>query len=184
MTTSKKVVTKDTVQAGELVADPAKGAVTAKIEGKLPDINAMTPTQIAAVIEKAAEIKKWLTAVEEHGMQMALKGETVPGMKLVKGRSSRDFDGEEKVVVKQLREILKDKVSDVDELLFTDPKLKTVAALEKEMGKDLFKEIASLVKTSDGKPTLVDMSDKRPALEIKSLAQRFAEDDEEVDEEY
>lgn len=183
---TKKVVTKDTVAAGQLIANPAAGAVAAQLEGSLPDITAMTPTQIAAVVLKADEISKWLTSVKELALTMSLKGEDVPGTKLVAGRSSRHFGSDEKTVAKEIRQRLKGKVDDVDEVLYAEPSMRTVAQMEKELGKETFKLISDLVVTSNGKATLVDLADKRPALAIESVKSQFAneKEDEEVDTGY
>ena len=55
-----------------------------------------------------------------------------------------------------------------------DRKLKTITALEKQLGKKRFTSLlGNLVVKPAGKPTLVPTSDKRPALEIQSATDEF-----------
>lgn len=55
-----------------------------------------------------------------------------------------------------------------------DRKLKTITALEKQLGKKHFTTLlGDLVVKPAGKPTLVPESDKRPALEVQLAANEF-----------
>ena len=56
-----------------------------------------------------------------------------------------------------------------------DHKLKTITALEKQLGKTRFTDIlGDLVVKPAGKPTLVPEADKRPALTVKDAATEFS----------
>lgn len=55
-----------------------------------------------------------------------------------------------------------------------DRKLKTITALEKQLGKKRFTALlGDLVVKPAGKPTLVPEADKRPALAIQSAINEF-----------
>ncbi|VEH82275.1 phage-associated protein [Corynebacterium kutscheri] len=92
------------------------------------------------------------------------QGKNWLGFKLVKGRSIRKYSDESAVA--QTAE-----AAGVD---VWDRKLKTITALEKQLGKKRFSDLlGGLVVKPTGKPTLVPDSDKRPALVIQSATDEF-----------
>lgn len=108
------------------------------------------------VLEHAAEWEAWLRETKENALQKALDGEQIPGFKLVEGRSNRKISNP-------------DRVAGILRLEGFDPdkprELKTLTALEKEVGKKRFQELCGkYIYKPEGKPTLVPESDKRPAL--------------------
>ena len=92
------------------------------------------------------------------------RGKTWSGFKLVEGRSIRKYTDE--AAVAQAAE-----AAGVD---VWDRKLKTITALEKQLGKKRFTELlGDLVVKPAGKPALVPESDKRPALTLGDAANEF-----------
>ncbi|CAB0855057.1 hypothetical protein FRC0360_00732 [Corynebacterium diphtheriae] len=122
--------------------------------------------EIAAVLAQLPQLKAWATDVEAHALSLAVnQGKTWTGFKLVEGRSIRKYTNEQAVA--QAAE-----AAGVD---VWDRKLKTITALEKQLGKKRFSELfGDLVVKPAGKPALVPVSDKRPALEIQSAANEFS----------
>lgn len=125
----------------------------------------LTDAEIAQVLTQLPDLKAWAADVETHALSLAVnQGKTWPGFKLVEGRSIRKYSDESAVA--QAAE-----AAGVD---VWDRKLKTITALEKQLGKKRFTTLlGDLVVKPAGKPTLVPESDKRPALEIQSAANEF-----------
>lgn len=126
----------------------------------------LSDVEISEVLAKLPELKAWASDVEAYALSLAVnQGKTWAGFKLVEGRSIRKYSDEAKVV--ETAETAG--VSDIYE-----KKLKTITALEKQLGKKRFNELlGSLIVKPPGKPTLVPETDKRPALQTASVADEF-----------
>ena len=120
----------------------------------------LTNEEIAEILDRAPEIKKWLDHVEQYALNKALtEGEEFPGWKVVAGRSNRKISDEESLLF-----LLEAEGFDDDEIL--KPRaLQAIGQLEKVVGKKRFAELASdFIVKPEGKPVLVTEKDKRPAL--------------------
>ena len=120
----------------------------------------LTNEEIAEILDRAPEIKKWLDHVEQYALNKALtEGEEFPGWKVVAGRSNRKISDEESLLF-----LLEAEGFDDDEIL--KPRaLQAIGQLEKVVGKKRFVELASdFIVKPEGKPVLVTEKDKRPAL--------------------
>ncbi|CAB4136249.1 Protein of unknown function DUF2800 [uncultured Caudovirales phage] len=118
----------------------------------------LTPDEISHVLEQMDAIRSWLTAVEEYALGEAIEGKDWPGYKLVEGRSNRTITDTDKAA-----EILLQNGMTAEQVW--TKKLNTITALEKEMGKAAFNNaLSAYIAKPPGKPTLVPISDKRPAL--------------------
>lgn len=129
-------------------------------------------TEIEAVLEKADELAAWAADVKEFALQAAIGGKEWTSWKLVEGRSNRRYVNDEAVAATVTN-------AGYDPY---EKKLLGITAMSALLGKKNFKEIiesAGLVEKPKGKPTLVPMSDKRPAMNISkaaSAADDFKED--------
>lgn len=125
----------------------------------------LSDAEIAQVLAQLPDLKAWAADVEAHALSLAVnQGKTWPGFKLVEGRSIRKYSDESAVA--QAAE-----TAGVD---VWEQKLKTITALEKQLGKKHFTTVfGDLVVKPAGKPTLVPESDRRPALEIQSATDEF-----------
>lgn len=120
----------------------------------------LTNDEIAEILDRAAEIKKWIEHVEQFALHKALTdNEEYPGFKLVAGRSNRKITDDEGLAM--LLEL-----EGFDEADIMKPRaLQSIGALEKVVGKQKFSELAEdFIIKPEGKPALVPVSDKRPAL--------------------
>lgn len=120
----------------------------------------LTNEEIAEILDRAPEIKKWIEHVESFALNKALtEGEEYPGWKLVAGRSNRKIsDSEGLLMVLEVEGF-------EDEDILKPQELKAIGQLEKVVGKKKFAELsADYVIKPEGKPVLVVESDKRPAL--------------------
>ncbi|MDE1654353.1 DUF2800 domain-containing protein [Actinotignum schaalii] len=127
----------------------------------------LTDTEIADVLARLPELKAWATDVEAHALSLAVnQGKQWAGFKLVEGRSIRKYIDEAKVAeVAQAAGI-----TDI-----WQQRLKTITALEKQLGKKRFNELfAGLVVKPAGKPALVPETDKRPALKTCGADTEFS----------
>lgn len=118
----------------------------------------LTPEAIAEILTKVGPFKSWLSELEDYAQQEALKGNFPPGFKLVEGRSNRVISNETGLVKKLVSMGLKKKDMYVTSLL-------ALGKLENLVGKQAFNESCKeFVTKPKGAPTLVPVSDKRPAI--------------------
>ena len=125
----------------------------AKYDFKPPDL--LTDQEISIVLSQCDELIRWANDVKEYALDYMMKGNEIPGFKIVEGRSNRKYLDEQKVA---------DVVTDAG----YDPyekKLLPITSMTKRLGKEKFNELlGSLVVKPQGKPTLVDESDSRPPM--------------------
>lgn len=125
----------------------------------------LTDLETVSILQAAKDIKRWLTDIEDYALGKALDGYDWPGMKLVEGRSKRVISDPDAAAA-----ALIDKGFDAD-AVYKPRELQTLTALEKLVGKkSLAEALGSLIEKPDGKPTLVELSDKRPPLDITAKA--------------
>lgn len=135
----------------------------AEVSPKLPEVKHLTDEQIVRVMEHRKLVTSWLDSVEEYALNKLMHGEKVPGLKLVKGRSRREWRDENAVVQK-----------------FGDKAFKTevlsVSQAEKILGKQ---NIEGLFDSIEGSLQVAHDSDKRKAItNAKDDFQvQFTEDD-------
>jgi len=135
--------------------------------------NRLTTEEFLYWLDRADIIMKAMKDIKASALKKAAAGETVPGYKLVAGRSNRGFRDREKVA-----EVLAG-LENPDR--FWKPKvLLGPGAVEKELGAKRFKTLLeTYVVKPPGKPTLAPESDSRPALDPSIAAESAFGDDEE-----
>lgn len=140
----------------------------AKQEFALRDPEHLTIEQIVAVLGKADEAIAWLNDVKAHALKQAKRGEEIPGFKLVEGGSNRKYASPDEVASKL-------KEAGYADAVIYERSLLGITAMEKAIGKKRFAELLNdLVVKPAGKPTLVPVDDKRPALcSVASAAADF-----------
>ncbi|MCC8043872.1 MAG: DUF2800 domain-containing protein [Clostridiales bacterium] len=123
----------------------------------------LTDAEVGDLLIRGKELAKWLGDLQDYALNAILDGKVIPGWKLVEGRSDRKFTDMDAVIERF-------KVAGYEEAMLYERKPKTLTALEKLMGKKDFAEKIgspgqpdSLVMKAPGKPTLVEVSDKREA---------------------
>ena len=122
-----------------------------------PDL--LTNEQIAELLKKVGHLKTWIANLEAYAMEQALAGKPVPGFKVVEGRSLRTIP-DQAAAVKALA------AAGLAEDSYLRPReLKTISDLEKLLTKKGFNTLlGQYVVKPQGKPTLVEDSDPRPAM--------------------
>jgi len=113
-------------------------------------------------------LKKFLDDVREHGYKMAINGLTVPGCKLVAGRSSRKWVDEA-----EAERLLRQKFN-LDTIM--PRSLLSVAQAEKllktiETGTRFSNLLQANISKPEGAPTLVSEDDPRPAIDSNPVSE-------------
>ncbi len=138
----------------------------AAFEFALPPL--LSNEEICQIYGRLDDLVAWGNSIKEYVLQSAIKGVEWPGYKLVAGRSVRRYT-DEAAVAKAAKEAGYHDIYRQSLLPLTE--------MEKYLSKSKFSKIlGGLVVKPQGKPTLVPISDKRPALSMNSAADDFADD--------
>ena len=125
----------------------------ARYDFKLPPL--LTDEEVEEILSRVDDFIAWAADIKDYALQQAISGKEWNGWKLVEGRSNRKYTNETAVA---------GAVTDAG----FDPyerKVLGVTAMQKLLGKSRFEELlAAYIEKSQGKPTLVPESDKRPAM--------------------
>lgn len=116
----------------------------------------MSLEDIAQLLPHFSTIKSWISSVEEFALEAALEGDTIPGYKVVEGRSVRKISNTAEAIARL------DGAGIPAENYLKPAELKTITDLEKTLTKKGFKTIlGDLIIKPEGKPTLVEEADPR-----------------------
>lgn len=143
----------------------------AKYEFKEPEL--LTDQEISDILTRAPKFTEWLNAITTYAQTKAVcENKQWPGFKLVEGRSVRKWENEEEAI-----NAIYAKCPELGEEDIFEMKLKPLTALEKLIGKKRFDTLfAENIVKPQGKPTLVPVEDKRPAMGIIQAQLDFGED--------
>ena len=136
----------------------------AREEFSLPPL--ITDEEIEEVLGEIPDLIKWANAILVYATDAAVNhGKAWKGFKVVEGRSVRKYKDEDVVA----REAKAAGYTDI-----FDKKLIPLTQMEKLMGKEMFaKMLGGLIEKPPGKPTLVPLSDKRPAIHTSNVRFEF-----------
>lgn len=143
----------------------------AQSEFKLPPL--LTDAEIEEILLILPDLTKWANEITAYATDAAVNhGKEWSGFKVVEGRSIRKYRDEDKVA------------EAAKEAGYTDIYRKSLIPLiemQKLMGKQKFEEVlGGLVFKPPGKPTLVPVTDKRPAMNVTNAINEFNEIKEEL----
>lgn len=134
----------------------------ARYEFARPEV--LEEDEINMILSQADEFEKWISDVRTYALHEALNGRIWDDFKVVEGRANRKFSDEGKAAA-----VLANAGYDPYE-----KKMKTITALEKEIGKKKFADLMDgLLTRPEGKPTLVPRTDKRPEL-MTNIKEEFS----------
>lgn len=126
----------------------------------------LTPQEISIALQKGENVVMWYEALRERALDALLNGADIPGWKAVEGRSSRVWTNQDTAIEKLL-------ASGVERAVIYDSVPKTLAQLEKMLGKAKFTElVGEFIAKPQGKPALATQDDKRK--EFNSAVADFA----------
>ena len=119
--------------------------------------NCLTDEEIGTLLVRAEGLLAWYNDLKEYTLAACLNGKTIPGWKAVEGRSTRAWTDQDAALEALM-------AGGVEEAIIYDRVPKTLAQLEKVIGKQRFGElVGGMITKSPGKPALAAESDKRPA---------------------
>ena len=125
--------------------------------------------ELSTIYAKSKLIKKWIGALEEHVVDLALKkGKSIPGHKIVYQKGSRRW-----VDVDILQDILIS-LGLPEEQIF-NKKIKGIGDVANMLSKDDFENyVEAFAEQREGYPVLVPNSDKRPSYGLASALDDFS----------
>ena len=138
-----------------------------QLEFALPPL--LTDAEIEDILAKLDELTAWANDIRVYALEAAIHhGKHWNGFKLVAGRSNRKYADEDAVAETAKAAGYRD---------IYRQSLITITEMERLMGKPKFNEIlGSLIEKPPGKPSLVPLSDKRPAINASSAKIDFMEE--------
>lgn len=133
----------------------------------MPNPELMDIDQLARVLEAEPLITAFYKAAYKRAENMLRDGKGVPGFKLVKTRTNREWI-DEKAAVKNLSKLVKS--------MYTEPKVISPAQAEKLLDAEGKKLVDKLSHKPDAGETIAPLSDKRPAVMGGSAVKDFLPD--------
>ena len=135
------------------------------------DPRLLTDEEIGDMLEKVKELAVWAKKFEDYALKRAMQGANIKGWKIVEGRAgNRTFTD----VNKAFDLLINDGMTE-NELY--EKKAVTLTAIEKLIGAERLYQVAGeLIQRPEGKPALVLLKDKRPAMELRTPADIFKND--------
>ena len=138
------------------LARQTQAVARAEFGSPMPEVEKLTTEQISKIVQSESMIKGFLEEVREYALHLKLQGKDLPGLKLVRKRSSREWRDEEFVKRSLGKAFPMEKVFNM--------KMKTVAQMEKSVGKEGVKDLFLKV---DGDLTVAKTSDRRKAVDLE-----------------
>lgn len=138
----------------------------ARMEFKLPPL--LSDAEIEEILAILPDLAKWANEITAYATDAAVNhGKEWRGFKVVEGRSVRKYRDEDEVA------------EAARNAGYTDiykRSLITLTEMQKLMGKTKFEEtLGNLIYKPPGKPTLVPVTDKRPAMNVTNAKTEFNE---------
>lgn len=119
--------------------------------------NRLTPDDLATILKRIPDLRRWLNDVEEYALSQAISGNPVPGYKIVEGKSNRVITDPDNLLA-QLRER-----GFADDRILKPATLHGITELQRVVGKKAFEALAGPYLTKPpGKPALAPIDDPRP----------------------
>ena len=131
-------------------------------EAAAADFQSLTVDELAYWLDKLPHVKSFIEAVENRAKERLLQGEAVTGWKVVEGRRTRAWK-DEKAVEAYL------KSNGYHELIYSKPKLLTVAQMETALKKESI-SLDAYITVNQGNPTLARADDHRSSVNKASQA--------------
>lgn len=117
----------------------------------------LTDAEIGDILTRGAALVDWYNSIREYAETTILNGGTIFGYKVVEGRSTRTW-------VDQDAALAALQAAGVEDAIIYDRVPKTLARLEKMIGKTRFDElVGNMIMKAPGKPVLANEKDRRPA---------------------
>lgn len=126
-----------------------------------PEVEKLSDEKIAEILEKGKSLVKWYKSLEDYATDKALMGDSIPGYKLVEGRSKKIWTDEDEAAKLLLSAGLSEDDIWSKSLVSPSKALAMIGSSADDETLDKFKE---LTEKANINPTLVPSSDKREPL--------------------
>lgn len=138
-----------------------------------PPISEDGPAWLAAALSKCDMIEDWCKAVRAEVERRLLAGDKVPGYKVVQGKRGARQWADAEAAEKLLRETFRLKVEEAYDLKLISPT--TAEKLHKAgaIGPRQWPKAQALITQREGAPHVAPVSDPRPALDVRPVADDF-----------
>jgi hypothetical protein len=135
---------------------------------EFPAASTLTIEQASKVFRIKRQLIGWLEKVEDYVLALHAQGTKVPGTKVVDGRGGNRFWKDERSAIKALKKVFPEGKIIKSELVSPSAIEKLMAPLIKKnkLRPAFVQKIESLVGKPPGKPTLVDETDPREAVDL------------------
>lgn len=121
----------------------------------------MTLAEVADYLPKLDEAIKWAQSLQDYALNRALAGDTVPGYKLVEGKSFRKITDPDALAEKLIADGME------DSKIWKPREMQSLTKLEQAVGKKKFSEnYGGFLFKPKGKPALVPESDERKPYQV------------------
>lgn len=136
----------------------------ARDEFRLPPL--LTDSEIEEILGVLPDLTKWANDISDYALEEAVShGKEWKGFKLVEGRSVRKYRDEDAVA---------EAARDAGFTEIYRQSLIPMTEMQRLMGKKRFEEVlGDLIYKPAGKPTLVPVTDKRPAMDVSDVKDEF-----------
>ena len=125
--------------------------------------------EVGQILVRAQNLAAWAKNLEDYALAECLKGNEIPGWKVVHGRGKRAFTDLD-VAFKVLT------TNGFEETMLYERKPLTLASVEELIGKKKFYELLTpYISSPPGTPTLVPVNDKREEIKRSSAEDDFSE---------
>ena len=132
------------------------------VSGKVTEPATLSDEEVGAVLKKAQFLKKWVEKLEKYALEKLVTGGSIPGWKLIEGRSNRAFTSQEEAFAAII-------ASGYNEELLYEKKPLPLTEVEKLLDKETWKNVVTpFVVKPQGKPTIAPADDKRPEMKLKT----------------
>lgn len=133
--------------------------------GKPKDVATLSDEEVGDILKRAQYLASWVKKLEAYAQNRLLEGGTIPGWKLVEGRSNRTFSNTNAAFASLV-------LAGYDRSMLYEEKPITLTEAEKLVNKEDWKKLSdAYIIKPPGKPTLVPADDKRAEWKPKPDAQ-------------
>lgn len=131
----------------------------------MPEPEQLSMEQILKILEFGPVLESYAKEVKNYVHGLLENGKDVPGYKLVAKRSNRAWDDarDQEALTNKIKEHAEKKGKDVAAVMYTEPKLRSPAQMEKDLGAAFKREIEEFWNKPDNGTTIAPEGDKRAA---------------------
>ena len=139
----------------------------ARLKTSLTEPETLSKEELAWLLQQVPVLRDWANRLEAYALSQLLRGQAVPGFKLVRGRTNRAWAlPEEEVLVKLDAMGLPLKLLTNTSLVSATQAEKLIRGYMRNAGREIeWKDFNALVHKPEGKLTIASEEDPRPPVE-------------------